>query len=140
MRRYLVVANQTLGGDHLLQLLRDCVGEEECFFHVLVPASNDPHAWSHSLEGDRELARARLHEALGRFRRLGATVDGEVGDPRPDDAVLDVLSREAFDEIIVSTLPAGVSRWLRLDVVSRIRRAAPIPVRHVMAAVEKQPV
>lgn len=140
MRRYLVVANQTLGGDHLLQMLQDRMVEGDCFFYVLVPASSDPRAWSHSLEGDRERADARLREALGRFKRLGANVHGEVGDPRPDDAVLDVLSREPFDEVIVSTLPPGISRWLRMDVVSRIRRAASIPVRHVIGAAEKQPV
>lgn len=138
MRRYLVVANQTLGGEHLLQMVRSAMEQDHCSFFVVVPASSDPHAWSHAQEEDRAIAAARLREALERFRRLGATVDGAVGDPRPDDAVLDVLSQAPFDEIIVSTLPPGVSRWLRMDVVSRIRRAAPVPVRHLVAASEHQ--
>lgn len=134
MRRYLIVANQTLGGDHLLQLIRECMVEQACLFHVLVPASSDPHVWISSYEGDRAVAAERLTQALDRFRALGATVDGEIGDHRPDDAVLDVLSREPFDEVIVSTLPTRISRWLHMDVVSRISRAVTIPVRHVMAA------
>ncbi len=68
-----------------------------------------------------------------RFHRLGAQVDGEVGDPRPDDAVQDVLRRESFDEIIVSTLPPRVSQWIGMDVVSRIGRISPVPLRHVTA-------
>lgn len=142
MRRYLIVANRTLGGDHLLEMMRAAIAEDDdCAFHVVVPASADPTSWTSDLERDQELARVRLGEALERFGDLGVEVSGEVGDPRPDDAVLDVLRRgETFDEIIVSTLPPGLSRWLHLDLVSRVRRAVDMPVRHVIAAEDVQPV
>lgn len=133
MRRYLVVANLTLGGEHLTEQLEKCVAEGPCAFHVLVPASADPHVWTHDLASDYDLAAQRLDEALERFGALHAEVTGEVGDHRPVDAVLDVLRRKPFDEVILSTLPAGISRWLRLDLVNRVRRAVDIPVTHVVA-------
>lgn len=132
MRRYLVVANQTLGGEQLIERLRTCVAEGPCSVHVVVPASADPTVAFHDERSDRRVARRRLNEALERFEALGVEVTGEVGDHRPVDAVLDVLRRGVeVDEIIVSTLPAGVSRWLRLDAVSRIQRAVDVPVRHI---------
>ena len=133
MGRYLVVANQTLGGHELLERLRSAAQEGSCEIHVLVPASADPTQAFHDGDVDRRLARERLDEALERFGELDATVTGEVGDHRPADAVGDVLRRgERFDRVIVSTLPAGVSRWLRLDAVSRIERAVDGPVEHVV--------
>lgn len=135
MRRYLVVANQTLGGDQLMARLRSCVEEGPCAVHVVVPASADPTSSWHDHDTDRTLARGRLGEAIDRFADLGVEVTGEVGDHRPVDAVLDVLRRGVeVDEIIVSTLPAGVSRWIRLDAVSRIERAVDVPVSHIVAA------
>jgi hypothetical protein len=132
--RYLVVANQTLGGDALIARLGEATAEQPCEIHVLVPASADPTTAFHDHDADRRLARARLADALERFGSLRATVTGEVGDHRPVDAVGDVLRRgERFDRIIVSTLPAGVSRWVRLDAISRIERAVDVPVEHVTA-------
>lgn len=137
MARYLVVANQTLGGEALLDRLREAAAEGSCEIHVLVPASADPTQAFHDETVDHRLARKRLDEALSRCAELDATVSGEVGDHRPVDAVGDVLRRgERFDRIIVSTLPAGASRWLRLDSVSRIERAVDVPVEHIVAAKE----
>ena len=134
MKRYLVVANQTLGGEHLLRLLQERVEAGPCALHVLVPASADPTEAPHDEVQERLLANRRLEDALERFGDLGAEVTGEVGDHRPADAIRDVLLRgEEFDEIILSTLPAGVSRWLRLDVVSQVDRAVDLPVTHVIA-------
>lgn len=132
--RYLVVANQTLGGDALLDRLRTAAAEGSCEIHVVVPASADPTEMFHDEVADRSLARRRLGEALRTFGKLDAEVTGEVGDHRPVDAVGDVLRRgEHFDRILVSTLPAGVSRWLRLDAVSRIERSVDVPVEHIIA-------
>ncbi len=132
MRRYLVVANQTLGGDELLDRMRAAADEGPCTIHVMVPSSADPTEAFHDGDADRKLARERLDAALARFGDLDATVTGEVGDPRPADAVGDVLRRgERFDRVVVSTLPAGVSRWLRLDAVSQIERAVDVPVEHI---------
>jgi nucleotide-binding universal stress UspA family protein len=137
MPTYLVVANLTLGGDSLLDILRDRASRGPCRFHVLVPASADPSGWVHSEEDDVAAAHRRLEAATQRFSALGEQVEvsGEVGD-RPIDAVLDVVRREDIDEIILSTLPVGVSKWLRIDLVSRIQRAVDIPVTHVVGQAE----
>jgi hypothetical protein len=132
MRRYLVVANQTLGGAQLLQMLRH-LAEHPATFHVLVPASPPTdHLWTEAEA--RSIARTRLETALERFRRIGAEeVTGEVGDARPMQAIDDVLSRESFDEIILSTLPPRLSRWLKLDLIHRVRSTYGLPVRHVIS-------
>ena len=135
-RRILVVANQTLGGRRVLEWLRDQAEQGPCSVHVLIPANVDTQHWVHDDDSDRELAQARLAECLQRFRELDVTVTGEVGDPRPMDAILDVLNREAFDEILVSTLPVGISRWLRFDLVHRLQRTVLIPVTHLIAEPE----
>lgn len=133
MDRYLVVANQTLGGDALMRRLRQLVDSGPCTLHVLVPASADPTQAFHDNDIERELAWQRLDEAKQRFAPLGVEVTGEVGDHRPSDAVIDLLDRgETFDRILVSTLHTGISRWLRLDAVSRIERAVDIPVEHLV--------
>lgn len=136
MRSYLVVANQTLGGEHLVEKVRECVGEGPCRFRIVVPATppQDHLTWT---EGHaRSLAQARLDEAIARFRRIGAEVDGEVGDPKPMLAILDALQEAEFDEIILSTLPPGPSRWLRQDLPHRVQRAFNLPVTHVVARPE----
>ena len=139
MPRYLVVANQTLGGQALLDRLEEGASEGSRSIHVLVPASADPTDVFHDEDADVRLAEKRLAEALERFDDLDATVTGEVGDHRAADAVGDVLRRgEEFDRIIVSTLPAGVSRWLRLDLVSQIERTVDIPVEHILS--EERPI
>ena len=92
MRRYLVVANQTLGGEHLAQKVRECIAVGPCEFHVLVPATPS-HDHLVSTEGEaRGIARHRLDAALEQFRALGATVDGEVGDASPMLAITHVVA------------------------------------------------
>ena len=132
MRRYLVVANQTLGGEHLEIKVRECLAAGPCEFHLVVPATppQDHATW---VEGEAKvLARERLDTALTRFRKLGARADGEVGDARPLGAIGDALRHADFDEIILSTLPPGPSRWLRMDLPHRVDRQFGILVSHVI--------
>jgi GABA permease len=134
MRRYLVVANRTLGGEHLLDAVRQRMAEGPCTFHIVVPASHPSSAWS---EGQVvAMATERLGDALARFAELGATAAGEVGDASPVRAIGDVLLREPIDEVILSTLPPGPSRWLRQDVVHRVQRNYDVPVVHIVAQPE----
>jgi hypothetical protein len=136
MRRYLVVANQTLGGEHLLRTVGECVAQGACRFHLLVPAT----AVSHQLlwvEGDaEEVASRRLDAGLVCLRAQGVTVMGEVGDADPLEAVQEVLGREEIDEIIVSTLPTGLSRWVGQDLPGRLARSTGLRVRHVVGSFE----
>jgi len=70
---------------------------------------------------------------LDRLRGVGATVDGTVGDPDPMKAIQELVSRRSFDEIIVSTLPSGVSRWLHQDLPHKVERKFHLPVTVVTA-------
>jgi GABA permease len=131
MRRYLVVANQTLGGGHLLALLRE-LAEEPSTFHVLVPASPPvDHTWTDAQA--IVIARTRLETALERFRAVGIEATGEVGDGRPLQAIDDALARDSFDAIVLSTLPPRLSKWLRLDLVHRVQTSFGLPVHHVVS-------
>jgi hypothetical protein len=137
MRRYLVVANQTLGGAPLMGKVRETLAAGPCVFHILVPATPPGHfaTWT---EGEAlAVAQERLHAALTRFKELGAEADGEVGDPKPLQAISDALRERTFDEIILSTLPSGASRWLKQDLPHRVERSFAIPVTHVVGELEE---
>jgi len=134
MTRYLVVANQTLGAEHLLDRVRDCARAGPCRFYLVVPATHPMGAWTEGAV--RSDAQRRLDEGLARFRALGVEVDGEVGDTSPVLAVKDAMLAHTFDAIIVSTLPPGVSRWLKQDLPHRLERASGLPVTHVTGALE----
>jgi hypothetical protein len=134
MRTYLVVAHRTLVGPALVDHVKALGPPDEVHLHLVVPVRHPPdHAWS---DGEVEAAaRTRLDEGRAAFRALGFEVTGEVGDANPVYAATTALRRASPppDSVIVSTLPAHVSRWLHLDVVSRVRRELDLPVDHVEA-------
>lgn len=157
MPRYLVAADQTLGGERLLDEVRSRARQGPTSIHVVVPASDDdpepgvnagvagggipstlpaadPGVADTDRSGDaRRVAFNRLKEATARFEELGdVEVDGEVGPPDPLDAIEQALeSRGPFDEILLSTPPATVSKWIAMDVASRAERRFGVPVVHV---------
>jgi hypothetical protein len=136
MRRYLVVANQTLGGEHLIEKVRQCLSEGQCGFYIVVPATprSEQLTWT---EGRASaIAQERLDRVLTRFRQMGAEADGEVGDKNPILAIEDAMRHGAFDEIILSTLPPGVSRWLKLDLPSRVASRFRLPLTHLVSGAE----
>ena len=149
MRRYLVVANQTLGGEDLVDLINQRKKAEPSEFFLVVPATPTLEMVSgvegipvlggstvmpSSREHARELAQKRLDEALAQLRELGAEVDGRVGDPDPMHAVETAMKGRQFDEIVVSTLPKRVSRWLHQDLPRRLEHRTGLPVTHVGVA------
>jgi GABA permease len=81
-----------------------------------------------------ESARRRINAALGRLREGGLEVQARVGDPDPVVALRDAWDPARYDEIIVSTLPSRVSRWLQIDLPRRAERLTGAPVLHVEAA------
>jgi hypothetical protein len=124
----LVVANRTAQSDELLKTLRERSARGPASFTLLVPAAwevGDPH-------GGRETALRRLKGSLRRLRDAGLQVEGVLGDPDPALAVEQVWDPERFDEIIVSTLPAPISTWLKLDLPRRVQRFTGRSVRHVV--------
>jgi hypothetical protein len=138
MYRILVVANETLTGDHLVDEVRERAAgaDGDAAIHIVVPASHGTGAWTEG--GAKADAQARLEAAIERFGPLASEVTGEVGDTSPvlavSDAFIGQRDKGGFDEIVISTWQAGVSRWLHQDAVSRIIRAhSDIPVTHLVA-------
>ena len=132
MSRYLVVANQTLGSRELLAELDARRSRGPCAIHVLVPVTHPAGAWA---EGQVQAqATQRLEDAMRDLRDRGFDIiAGEIGDVSPVRAIGDVLLHDTFDEIILSTLPPGPSRWLRQDVPHRVARQHKLPMTHVVA-------
>jgi hypothetical protein len=72
---------------------------------------------------------------VDRLRAEGLEVTaGSVGDPDPVAAVQDAVNFESYDEIVVSTLPGGISKWLKMDLPHRVERSTGLPVTHVVAS------
>ncbi|MEO8292361.1 MAG: hypothetical protein ABI635_04410 [Actinomycetota bacterium] len=133
-RRYLVVANLTVGGEQLAATIERRLRTGPCTFHVVVPASADPHTMTWTEEEALRSARRRLDQVVSVLRAIRADVSGEVGDWTPMLAVADALRTRRFDEIIVVTLPPGPSRWIRLDLPRRIALRFGLPVGLVQVA------
>ena len=137
-RRVLVVANQTACGDELLEAVQARMVAGPCRFTLLVPATH-PHEHATWTEGEaRAIARRRMEEAITRFTEIGAEVDGVVGDASPVRAIDDVLIDNPHHEIVLSTLPPGISRWLRLDLPQRVGQRFGLPVTTIIS--ERVPV
>ena len=132
--RVLVVAHKTAATPALLDAVRERAARGPAKFTLLVPnpahglhALVDPEDVEQS-EGEQvlELAIPLLEEAAG------APVDGMVGDPSPMNAIQDAINMHGFDEVIISTLPATVSKWLKLDLPSKVSGLG-LPVTTVTA-------
>jgi hypothetical protein len=133
MRSYLVVANQTLASPTLATAIVERLAEGEASFHVVVPATPIQHGLTWDEAEARAAAQERLEQVLVRLKDLGATASGEVGSADPVSAAVDALRDHPVDEIILSTLPVGISRWLGLDVPASLKRAVAMPVTVVTA-------
>jgi hypothetical protein len=137
MRSYLVVGNQTLAGPELTAAIAERIaGGDPTHFHVVVPAT--PVEGSFTWDEDRAYAAARdrLESMLGHLRTMGAQASGEVGHKDPVEAARDALRGHPSDEVILSTLPPGISRWLGQDAPTRLKAAISVPVVVVTAAKE----
>jgi hypothetical protein len=131
----LVVAHQTAATPRLLDAVRERAARGPARFHLVVP--RNPHGLHKLLDPEDasyEDAQAVLDEALPKLSHAGGhDVSGSIGDPEPLMAIHDAVNLAGhYDEIIISTLPLGISRWLRLDLVSKTRGLG-LPVTHVEA-------
>jgi hypothetical protein len=132
--KVLVVAHQTASTEGLLQAVRDRSQQGPTAFHLLVPRQPhgmhkvvDPH------EAGEDEAREVIEQAQPRLSQAaGAEVTSSIGDPDPLAAIEDAVNLGNYDEIIISTLPRRISKWLKLDLVSKTRGLG-LPVTHVEA-------
>ena len=131
----LVVAHKTATTPALLDAIRERAQRGPAFFHLLVP-NPSPVDWPPArvreamAEGERVLARAvPLIEAAARHPTYGSV--SKRHDPM--DAIEETIYAGDFDEVILSTLPRGVSRWLHLDLPRRVAHLG-LPVTTVIVA------
>jgi hypothetical protein len=124
----LVVANRTASSDPLLECLRakKPTGDRERLFIVVVPQEGGGGTAA-------QAARGRLGQVLNILRADGMVTAGMIGDPDPYTATMNALQFFRVDDIVISTLPATRSGWLRADLIERVRRATNKPVEHVEA-------
>jgi hypothetical protein len=129
---YLVLANETIAGAKLLDTVRELGSQENARFHVVVPLTRPRHGNVIYDEAVRDGAQVRVDLFLAFMKDEGIEATGEVGDQDPFNAVMDVLRERRIDEIIVSTLPAASSGWLRRDLIERLEEASGRPVHHIV--------
>ena len=130
-KRILIVANQTAAGPHLRDEVRKRITEGPCRFTLLVPATPPREHATWTDEEAYELAGKRLGQAMEGLKELGISLRGVVGDPSPIEAIGDELLGSFYEEIILSTLPPGASKWLKQDLPSRVERRFGIKVTHL---------
>jgi hypothetical protein len=135
--RILVIANETVGGEPLTELIRTKSAGARA--NVLVVAPAQPTPLQHLVSDDdpgRAAAQARMDASLARLRSLGIDARGEIGDAQPLQAIEDALRTFGPDEIIISTHPEGRSHWLESGVVSGARQRFAVPITHVVVDVD----
>ena len=149
MHRYRVVANQTLGSDELEALVRERTAEGPAEFWLVVPATPVKDLASNAMpipmpvmggiptlpappSEARRLAQINLDAAIKKLTAAGATVTGAISDADPMQAVAEAVRGREFDEIIVSTLPPRLSRWLHHDLPARLQHDFHLPVTHLV--------
>jgi hypothetical protein len=119
--KLLVVANQTVDSDELYDALHERAQRGPLAVTLLVPQ-------------DRQAGLGhRVNAALERLHAAGMEADAMLGDVDPACAVIEVWDPRRWDEVVVSTLPSGSSRWLQIDLPHRIARAVDAPVVHIEA-------
>jgi hypothetical protein len=124
--RVLVVARQTAASDDLRDALVHRAERGPISVTLLMPA---PGIGLDARDG----ARGELDAALEKLREAGLEADGMVGDYNPIEAVAEVWSPGAYDEVVVSTLPGATSKWMLMDFPHRVGRLCDVPVTHVIA-------
>lgn len=131
--RVLLVANRTAMTPALREEVRKRAAAGDATFHLVVPAHpSGLHRVVDPEVAGREAAEARKEEALAVLGEVAGSspVTGEVGDADPIAAIHDAMNSRSFDEIVISTLPKRVSKWLRLDLPSKARGLG-LPVTHI---------
>jgi hypothetical protein len=123
VRNVLVVASQTIGGRNLIETLERRATSSPHRFTVILPPTGP----------DDETAQDRLDATIAELRQAGLQVSGYVAEPDPYNSVLNALGHHPADEIVVSTLPSEKSRWLRGDLIGRLRKGTARPVEHVVS-------
>jgi len=137
-RRVLVVANETVGGEELMDAIGELAVAGKTRFYVVSPALNSRlKTWTSDEDPARLAAQKRLDATLERLSSLDVEAHGTVGDVDPLVAVEDAVRVFRPQEIVVSTHPAGRSNWLERGVVTALRERYDVPVTHVVVDLDR---
>jgi hypothetical protein len=139
MAHILVVANQTIAGAKLLDLVKErAKADPETSFTLVVPMTKPRSGYVIYDDAVRGSAQVRLDLTLSYLRGEDVVASGEIGDEDPFTATLDAVHEYQPDEVIISTLPHSSSGWLRRDLIERIQDAAGVPVTHVISDMDAE--
>lgn len=137
VRRVLVVANETVGGEELMQAISDIALSGRAEFFVVSPALNSRlKTWTSDEDGARAEAQRRLDSTLERLADVSVDARGTVGDLDPLVAIEDAVRTFHPDEMVISTHPPGRSNWLERGIVTAARERFDIRVTHVVVDLE----
>jgi hypothetical protein len=138
MPHILVVANQTIGGAKLIDLVKERAKTPDTSFTLVVPMTKPRSGYVIYDDAVRDSAQVRLDLTLSYLRSEDVVASGDLGDEDPYTATLDAIDEYHPDEIIISTLPHSSSGWLRRDLIERIQDAAGAPVTHVISDMDAE--
>jgi hypothetical protein len=136
--RVLVVANETVGGQALLETLGRIAQPGTELLVVAPSLPSRVRHWVSDVDGARADAERRLQETVSNLASTGLTVRGEVGDDDPLLAIADALRTFGADEIVISTHPEGRSRWLEQDLVGKAAQRFALPITHVVVDLDAE--
>ena len=137
MAEILVLANETIGGEALLDAVRARHGQGDARFFVVVPQSRPRHGNVIYDDVVRDSAQVRVDLALAFMREEGIEGAGEVGDGDPYNAAMDAIGHRRISEVIVSTLPTQASAWMQRDLIEKLQDESALPVQHVVVDLER---
>jgi len=133
--RILVVANRTAESPELLAALQERVTRGPCSFTLLVPETPHGLAWAADPDAGHDEAEEHRRAFLDELREEGLDVaEAKVGDGDPLAAIQDECNFHEYDELIVSTLPLKISKWLHVDLPRKAKAATGLPVTHVIGS------
>ncbi|HVD55977.1 MAG TPA: hypothetical protein VNC17_03980 [Thermoleophilaceae bacterium] len=131
----LVVANRTAESPELLTALQERAARGPCAFTLLVPQTPHGLAWAADPDAGQNAAEEHRQAFIEELREEGIDLaDAKVGDGDPLAAIQDECNFHDYDEVIVSTLPLKLSKWLRVDLPRKARAATGLPVTHVIGS------
>src|SRR5207249_2099504 len=137
MKRVLVVASETVGGQALLDRVHERAQAGDVEFFLVVPQKRPRHGGVIYLEAMYDAAEVRLSLAEQFLASEGIKIEGDVGDDDPFNATMDAIGDFKPDELVISTLPVAQSGWMRRDLVERITDASGLPVEHIVVDVDQ---
>jgi hypothetical protein len=133
--KLLVIANRTIECEEIGDAILERAKAGPVQVTLVAPASSGPS----SIRARRIETAQRLERTVQRLSEAGVAVEGVVGDTDPLVAVQDAWDPRRFDEVIVVTLPTGISRWMAADLPHRVERLTAARVTHIVAAAQPAP-